>query len=106
MKRHVLARDPPKFGHCGAVPFVGSDGGGERPVATEQENAVLAGLMFLIMTFNWEGYLVPQNRDEFVYLGDEHIVFSSADAGKMKDVEGFVSTFHLEVINDIREAWK
>lgn len=74
--------------------------------STEHENAVLAGLMFLTMAFNWEGYLVSQYQDEFLYLGDEHIVFSSADAGKMKEVADFVSNFHLKVINDIREAWK
>jgi hypothetical protein len=74
--------------------------------STEQENAVLAGLIFLIMTFNWEGYIVPQNQDEFVYLGDEYIVFSSGTTAKFKEVTDIVSTFHLKLIEEVMEAWK
>jgi hypothetical protein len=74
--------------------------------SSEHENGILAGLIFLTMAFNWEGYLMPHNSDEFVYLGDEHIVFSSADPGKMKEVTEFVIKFRLAVIENIREAWK
>ncbi|MDB6016088.1 MAG: hypothetical protein JWR19_577 [Pedosphaera sp.] len=72
---------------------------------TEEENALLTGVIFLIMVFNWEGYIVCQNRHEFIYLGDEHIVISSADSEKMREILGTVTSFKLKVITDIRQAW-
>jgi hypothetical protein len=74
--------------------------------SNENESAILTGLMFLIMAFDWEAYVVTQNHGEFVYLGDEHIVYSSADGEKMKEVSSLNATFGLKKIEDIREAWK
>ena len=65
----------------------------------------MAGLIFLVMSFNWEGYLMSENDDEFLYIGDQHLVFSSADACRMKEAADLVSTFQLKIIKDIREAW-
>ncbi len=71
----------------------------------EESNAILAGLIFLIMAFNWEAYITAHGRDEFFYLGDEHIVFSSRDPLKVKTVAELMSAFHLRRISNIREAW-
>lgn len=72
---------------------------------TDREEAVLAGLLFLISSFNWEGYLVSEKLGEFVYLGDEHIVFSSRDPEKMHLAADIVRRFDLKIIQDIRQAW-
>jgi hypothetical protein len=74
-------------------------------LSTEEENAVLAGYLFFVMAFNWEAYIVAQKSKDYIYLGDEHFVFSSADSGKMGQVSNLMSDFELKIIKDIREAW-
>ena len=71
-----------------------------------EENAILTGLMFFILAFNWEGYVVAKNHKDYIYLGDEHLVFSSPDGKKMENVSKLISDFKLEIIKDVREAWK
>jgi hypothetical protein len=48
---------------------------------------------------------VSQAREEFLYLGDGYMVFSSADSQKLKGVLDLAKEFDLKIITDIREAW-
>ena len=75
----------------------------ETPNSTEA--ALLTGLIFLVIGFGWEAYIVPQELADFVYLGDEHVVCSSARPEKMRELSEMVAAFGLRTINDIREAW-
>jgi hypothetical protein len=74
--------------------------------STEEGNAVMAGLIFLITAFNWEAYIVAANHNDYIFLGDEHIVFSSANKTKMEEASKLISDYKLEVITDIKNAWK
>ena len=69
------------------------------------EIAVLGGLMFLVMAYSWEAYLVARKNREFVFLGDEHIVFCSSDSDRMQEVAEFREAFRLKKIKCITEAW-
>jgi hypothetical protein len=71
-----------------------------------RENAAVASLMFLIMAFNWEGYLVSENGSDFVFLGDEHIVFGSGDVARMNQIAQLIGPFKLEIIEDAKQAWR
>lgn len=72
----------------------------------ERESEILCGCLFLTMAFNWEAYLVANNRCEFLFLGDEHIVFCNADARELIGVQELLSAFQLREVRTIREAWR
>lgn len=74
--------------------------------SSEEEEATIIGLMFVIMAFNWECYVVSGANGDYVYLGDQFIVFSSADDDKLKETSKLIVDFNLEVITDIKNAWK
>jgi hypothetical protein len=74
-------------------------------ISVSDESALMKGLMFLTMAFRWQGYLVCQGGDDYVYLGDQCVVCSSQKATKMQDVASIVEKFGLRIISDIREAW-
>lgn len=69
------------------------------------ETALMSGLMFLVLSFRWEAFIVSQNPAEFVYLGDQCVICSSPIPQKMKRVEAIMTTFGVRAIQDIREAW-
>jgi hypothetical protein len=66
--------------------------------STEEENAIMAGLIFLITAFNWEAYIVAENRKDYIFLGDEYVVFSSANVERLKQASEVIADFKLEVI--------
>lgn len=72
----------------------------------EEESAIMAGLIFLVMAYNWSAYVVVKNCMDYVYLGDEYIIFSSADKKKMEEASKLINDYKLEVITDIKNAWK
>jgi hypothetical protein len=69
------------------------------------ETELVSGLIFLVMTFRWEAFIVSQESTEFVYLGDQCVVCSSPKSEKMKRVTDFMAFFEIRAIQDIREAW-
>lgn len=73
--------------------------------ASEGERDILKGSMFLVMAFRWEGYVVSQDYNQFVYLGDQCVVCSSSNPEKMKQIPSILTTFGLRAIENIREAW-
>ncbi len=75
-------------------------------ISVSDETALMKGLMFLTMAFRWEGYLVCQGGEGYVYLGDQCVVCFSQNSAKLDDVAVIVEKFGLRVISDIREAWE
>jgi hypothetical protein len=69
------------------------------------DGAVLTGLSLLVFAFGWEGYIVSEQQSEFVFFGDEHIVFSSVDANKMNEIPDLLKSFDLKIIQKVQEAW-
>jgi hypothetical protein len=61
--------------------------------------------MFVIMAFNWECYVVTGNGD-YLYLGDQFIVFSTVVDEKFEETSKLITDFDLEIIKDITDAWK
>lgn len=74
--------------------------------STEEENAIFTAFVFFVMAFNWQAYIVAKNHNDYIYLGDEYIVFSSTDEEKLKQVSELRSNWKLEIIKEIKEAWK
>jgi hypothetical protein len=74
-------------------------------ISNEEEDAIMAGILFFVMAFNWAAYIVSENRKDYIYLGDEHIVFSGADADRTRMAHELINDYKLKVIKDIREAW-
>jgi hypothetical protein len=72
---------------------------------TIQESAAMAGLIFLAMTFSWQGYILAKNCNDHVYLGDEFIAFKSDDHEKLRAAHKLLAAFKLKVIQDAKEAW-
>jgi hypothetical protein len=62
-----------------------------------QENAILAGFVLLMICFDWEGYIVTQNHDDYILLGDAYIEFFSTSGEKVKEASSLAEKFHLEL---------
>jgi hypothetical protein len=72
----------------------------------EEEAAVMSGLIFSILAFDWYAYAVGRNRVDFIYLGDEYLIFSSVEQKKLDEARELIETYNLNVIQSNREAWK
>ncbi|MGA2051902.1 MAG: hypothetical protein ABSH19_01185 [Opitutales bacterium] len=70
-----------------------------------QESAEMAGLIFLAITFQWQGYILAKNCLDHIYLGDEFIVFHSDDSEKLKVTHELLAAYKLKVIQDAKAAW-
>lgn len=81
-----------------------TDAPGHLFEASDQENCLLTGFAYLMMACDWCGYIVPECGNEFVFLGDEHVVFSSTEVPKIREVSDLVAHYGLKVIEDF-EAW-
>jgi len=71
--------------------------------ATAQQNAILTGLSFIVLAFNWQGYLV--GHSDYIYLGDEFVRFGVASEERLASVFSLAEEFKLKVVKDIKEAW-
>jgi hypothetical protein len=73
---------------------------------TIQESATMAGLIFLALTFSWQGYLLAKNCNDHIYLGDEFMVFYSDSDEKIRVTHELLAAFKLKVIQNAKEAWR
>jgi hypothetical protein len=71
-----------------------------------QDDEILTGLSLLVLAFGWEGYLVSERQSQFVFFGDEHIVFSSVAGNEMDEVPDLLKSFDLRIIQNVEEAWR
>ncbi len=56
-----------------------------RTAIDHQENAILSGLFLLMVSFNWDGYLVAQNQCDYVMLRDRGVMFFSPHDSKIDE---------------------
>jgi hypothetical protein len=59
----------------------------------EEEEAIMSGLVVLIMCFDWETYLLAQNCDDYVYVGDNHVLFSSKNQRRIDEASELMRRF-------------
>jgi hypothetical protein len=73
--------------------------------STEEEMATMAGLIFLLLSYQWSAYIVAENKEEYIYLGDEYIVFSCKEVERLQEAKSLTQDYQLKVIQNNREAW-
>jgi hypothetical protein len=62
-----------------------------------QECAVMAGLIFLALTFQWQGYIIAKDCSDHIYLGDASITFFQDNAEEAANTRKLLSDFNLKV---------
>jgi hypothetical protein len=60
----------------------------------EQENAVMSGLLLLMICFTWDGYLITPNQD-CIILDDNCLTFCSWDDSKIEEAYELAAIFKL-----------
>jgi hypothetical protein len=66
------------------------------------DNAMLSGLVFLTLCFDWRGYLVAQMPAEYIVLGDAFVGFCAASDERLKEAESIAHTFELKTRRQVR----
>ena len=61
------------------------------------KNAVLSGFILLIMCFDWDVYILSKSSLDYIYLGDQRILFSSINKDKIQEAETLLHKFNLAV---------
>jgi hypothetical protein len=61
----------------------------------EAESAILGGLVFLMLTFDWSGYVLSIDNEAHVFLTDGSVVFCTSDKAKLAEVSAVVGEFDL-----------
>ncbi len=61
-----------------------------------QECAVMAGLIFLALTFQWQGYILAKDDSGHVYLGDEFIAFFASGDERLEQTRELLTRFKLK----------
>ena len=69
-----------------------------------QERTMMIGLIFLILAFNWEGYLIS-SIETYSHFGDQYIVFADSNVANSQVYKRLLDQFGLRKIRDVREAW-
>ncbi len=59
----------------------------------EEESAILSGLVFLMLTFDWSGYVLSVDHQAHVLLRDNGIVFCTSDNGKLVEASAMAREF-------------
>jgi hypothetical protein len=57
-----------------------------------EEEAIMTGMVLLSMCFDWEVYLLAQGSNDYIYISDGYVRFSSVDQGKLKNAPGLIGT--------------
>jgi len=65
----------------------------------------MGGLIFLILTFEWHGYLISEGHSDHIYLGDAFIVFKSESDEKLNEARALLAQFKLKIIDRMEDAW-
>jgi hypothetical protein len=64
-----------------------------RTANEHEENAIMAGLVLLVVCFNWDGYLVVQDQDDYVMIRDNGIMFCSPNDSKIEEACALANQF-------------
>ena len=64
----------------------------------ETENEVFSGIFFLMMAFDWSGYLITKNHSDYVYIFDTLAKFSCSTSEKAAEILKIADKFKLEIM--------
>jgi hypothetical protein len=67
--------------------------------------ALLGGMSFLIVAFNWQAYLLSAGSADYILLGDSYLQFATNNSDKRRWLLELMRDFDLKQIKDVREAW-
>lgn len=70
-------------------------------LSNQQEKAVMAGMIFLVMANDWDAYCFARSKNDYVYMGDEFVLFSTDNSDKIKEALETTQGFNLRR----RERW-
>ncbi len=90
---------------CGESRTLGEVRGHLFEMAEESDLDMLAGFVFMIISFSWQAYIVSADGRHHIYLGDQFMTFSSPDEKKMDAAKDLVAELELKIIQTAGEAW-
>lgn len=61
-----------------------------------QEDGVLAAMALLMVSFDWEGYILTDSSDAHIFIGDEYLDFFSSDYDKIQQIEKIAKSYDLK----------
>lgn len=75
-----------------------------RNAATDEsdDNAMLSGLVFLTLCFDWRGYFVAQMAEQYIVLGDAFACFCAANDERLEEAESIAHSFELKSRRQVR----
>lgn len=65
-----------------------------RTAHEHEENAIIAGLLMLVVCFNWDAYLVAQGREDYVRIQDNGIMLCSPNDSKIEEASAMARKFN------------
>lgn len=72
----------------------------------DEETGLLIGLIFLVLSFDFGGFLCARETRDSVYLGDEFAIFSSVHEARLKEVGEIAKTQGLRTSADLVPGWR
>ena len=72
---------------------------------SEDDRFLASGMVFLMMSFAWRGFLVSDNYDAYVMLADRYLIVSHAKIEKIMEAAQLVHRLQLKIITDVKDAW-
>lgn len=90
---------------CGENGSIYDSPGFKANIRDVQEQQIMVGFIFMILSFNWHAFLVSQVGTGYVYFGDAFVVFHLKDDFHVQTILDIASAYKLEVIKDPKQAW-
>ena len=63
----------------------------------KDENTLATAISFLILSMNWEGFILSENSRTYLYMGDAHIYFASSNSNKLKEVVEILNIYKFKI---------
>jgi hypothetical protein len=60
-----------------------------------KEYSVMTQIIFLVMAYNWEGYLLTTTINDYIYMTDELVILSCTTDERFKEAMTLAETFKL-----------
>lgn len=98
----TLRRGAGEFRNLGEAPahlflsgkYEGYDSKPERDI---KEDAILAAMMLLMVSFDWEGCVITDCMEEKIVIGDEFFEFYSSDEEKMRSIADLLKSYGCQI---------
>ncbi|MGH6779299.1 MAG: hypothetical protein ACRECL_15035 [Bradyrhizobium sp.] len=69
----------------------------ERTLFEIEEDVVLAAMILFVIHFDWDVYILADNCDDYVYLSDGYVSFSSPDQSKISELSSQLNNFECTI---------